>query len=151
MNQGAASEQEAVKEGKVGKEVEPKEEAVKEDAKAPADPTLPPPRRALVDGKTGYAPADPTLPPSWRALVDGKTGYVYYWNSENNITQYGKPLPLLGSGPPLPSGPPPPGPPPRWGPSPGWSPPPSSGISGPKLAVIPPTIPVGITYPHICR
>jgi hypothetical protein len=54
-----------------------------------------------------YAPADRTLPPPWRALVDGNTGYIYYWNPETNITQYDKLLPLVGSGPPLPSGPPP--------------------------------------------
>ena len=40
-----------------------------------------------------YAPADPTLPPPWRALVDGTTGYIYYWNTETNTTQYEKPMP----------------------------------------------------------
>lgn len=75
---------------------------------------------AVVAAAPRYAPADPTLPSPWRALVDGNTGYIYYWNPETNITQYDKPLPLVGPGPPLPSGPPP-----------------SSVISGLKLAVIP--------------
>lgn len=75
---------------------------------------------AVTAAAPRYAPADPTLPHPWRALVDGNTGYIYYWNPETNITQYDKPLPPAGSGPPLPSGPPP-----------------TSVISGPKLAVIP--------------
>ncbi|KAG0582833.1 hypothetical protein M758_3G091800 [Ceratodon purpureus] len=62
---------------------------------------------AAVAAAPRYAPADPTLPPPWRALVDGNTGYIYYWNPETNITQYDKPLPLVAPGPPLPSGPPP--------------------------------------------
>lgn len=139
VNQGAASQQEAVKEGKGVNQVEPKQ-AVK-DAKAP---TLPPSRGAFMDGKTGYAPADarfvaadPTLPPPWRGLVDGKTGFVYYWNPVMNITQYDKPLPAVGSGPSLLAGPPPPVPP-------------SSATSAAK-APIPQTVPTPISYPHICR
>ncbi|XP_024381062.1 ATP-dependent RNA helicase-like protein DB10 [Physcomitrium patens] len=75
---------------------------------------------AAVSAAPRYAPADPTLPPPWTALVDGNTGYIYYWNPDTNITQYDRPLPLVGSGRPLPSGPPP-----------------SSVISGTKLAAIP--------------
>jgi len=145
VNQGAAaSQQEAVKEGKVVNQGATEQAPVK-DAKAPADPTLLLPRSS-VDGRTGYAPADarfvpadPTLPLPWRALVDGKTGYTYYWNPVMNITQYDKPLPPVGSGPSLPSGPPPPGPPP------------STVTSEPKSAAIPQTIPAGISYPHTCR
>ncbi|MCO5551741.1 hypothetical protein L7F22_005245 [Adiantum nelumboides] len=57
-----------------------------------------------------FAPADPTLPPPWKGLVDGNTGYIYYWNTETNVTQYEKPLPPQAPPhlvPPLPVGPPP--------------------------------------------
>ncbi|KAI5072605.1 hypothetical protein GOP47_0012711 [Adiantum capillus-veneris] len=65
---------------------------------------------AAVNPGVHFAPADPTLPPPWKALVDGNTGYIYYWNTETNVTQYEKPLPPQAptqSVPPLPVGPPP--------------------------------------------
>ncbi|MBA0845464.1 hypothetical protein Goarm_022482, partial [Gossypium armourianum] len=51
-----------------------------------------------------YAPDDPTLPKPWKGLIDGTTGLLYYWNPENNVTQYERPTILP---PPLPPGPPP--------------------------------------------
>jgi hypothetical protein len=44
--------------------------------------------------------ADPTLPPPWKTLQDNKSGRIYYWNSETNSTQWSKPAPPVGSGPP---------------------------------------------------
>ncbi|KAG0501096.1 hypothetical protein HPP92_001168 [Vanilla planifolia] len=45
-------------------------------------------------GRIRYAAHDPTLPKPWRGLVDSSTGYLYFWNTETNVTQYERPLPL---------------------------------------------------------
>ncbi|KAG0612450.1 hypothetical protein M758_6G028900 [Ceratodon purpureus] len=50
-----------------------------------------------------YAPADPTLPQPWRALIDGNNGNIYYWNPTTNVTQYDRPSPPGGSVAPPPS------------------------------------------------
>ena len=53
-----------------------------------------------MEGTVSMLPADPTLPPPWKGLVDNETGYIYFWNSEMNSTQWKKPLRRVGSGRP---------------------------------------------------
>ncbi|CAL4951893.1 unnamed protein product [Urochloa decumbens] len=51
-----------------------------------------------------YAPADPTLPKPWRALIDGNTGYLYFWNPETKVTQYERPVAAVPASPSQPPG-----------------------------------------------